>query len=71
MATRRRTTAAADTPAGVLVWFAGQVGVDAAGWHALLPDEEPRLLSWWAAWRAEHPRAVPPADAPWINWSAA
>lgn len=60
-----------DIPAGVASWFAGAAPFDAAGWFALLPDERPRLLAWWGAYKAENPAAAPPADASWIDWSAA
>jgi hypothetical protein len=66
----RRSRPAGSIPPGVLAWFAGQANVDAAGWHALLYEQERCLLQWWAAWGAEHPGARPPTDAPWIRWGA-
>lgn len=68
---RRRRTGAEAIPAGVASWFAGAAPVDAAGWHALLPDELPQLLAWWRAFKTANPRATPPTDAGWIDWAAA
>lgn len=63
---RKKITAT--MPPGVASWFAGTASVEAAGWFALLPIEEPTLMAWWAAWKAQHPGARPPTDASWIVW---
>ena len=68
MATRRKT--GPDIPEGVIQWFDGRASIDAAGWFALLPDEESRLLGWWRDWLTAHPGATPPTDAGWIRWPA-
>lgn len=68
---RRRGTTRQRIPDGVRSWFTGAARVEAAGWHALLPDERPQLLAWWRDYCAENPKAMPPADAEWIDWRTA
>ena len=64
-----RPRSAVAIPPEVCAWFSGTERVQAAGWVAVLPADEATLLRWWAEWRRQNPKARPPVDAPWINWS--
>lgn len=64
---RRRDSMTEDIPAAVAAWFAGTGSVP---WAALLHPELASVPDWWLAWKADHPRAAPPAGAPWITWAA-
>jgi len=56
----------------VLDWFAGtgspRLGHDTGlPWNCLLWPGCALIFDWWAAWKAENPRAVPPAGAEWLD----
>lgn len=62
---QRRPVSAKDLPDELAAWFAGESSI--APWAALLPGDFERLPERWAAWKAEHPDAQPPAGYEWLN----
>jgi len=66
---RRSGIGPSNVPPTVAAWFGGQALP--IPWAALLSPEADLVPAWWQQWAAAHPGAVPPADAPWIAWSAA
>ncbi len=63
--TRRRVARADHVPIALRRWFDGTD--QSPPWEALLPGDAELLPERWAAWKALHPDARPPADFEWLD----
>lgn len=64
----RRSTSSAETiPRPLRAWFAGEHDESGPPWDALIVPDCGLLGERWRAYRAEHPKAKPPAGWEWLD----
>ncbi|MDE2456677.1 MAG: hypothetical protein KGL43_24075 [Burkholderiales bacterium] len=66
---RRRKSTMGGIPKPVSEWFSGeprQPGQSRFPWVAMAFPGWALLPGWWRTWKAEHPKAAPPAGFEWL-----